>query len=96
MVQEDDDASGDSELNFEALEHAGNESQTHQDLIQERQNIMAKLGEFSMSGLEASNIGGNNLDSGIPKDNAIDDISEISSGIRENNNKDPDSLESRL
>jgi uncharacterized FlaG/YvyC family protein len=65
---------------------------------------MAKLGEFSMSGLEASNMVENNLvDSGLPKHNAIDDLSEISSGIRENNKQDnddksndPDSLESRL
>lgn len=65
---------------------------------------MAKLGDFSMSGMSASNIGGmSNLKMAEHKDE-LDDLSEISSGLKkqktagasEEPEDDPNSLENRL
>lgn len=72
----------------------------------ERENLMAKLGDFSMSGLTASHLyNGSGLNGG--KKDELDELSEISSGLKQQedkiandyqdkNQEDPNSLEFRL
>ena len=43
---------------------------------------MAKLGDFSMSGMSASNIGGMSNLKGMEHKDELDDLSEISSEIK--------------
>ena len=97
-----------SDLQFEELNaHQLGDINQHQ-LKNERQNIMAKLGDFSMSGMSASNIGGMSNLRGMEHKDELDDLSEISSGLQkqrveqpplqaqEEPDDDPNSLENRL
>ena len=71
-----------SDLNFDALTD-GQKAEEKEKFKEERMNIMAQLGEFSMSGLTCSNIGVSQLRQDDKNaGSGIEELSEISSAIR--------------